>query len=262
MKSMTYLRIYIDMLDNISINNFCDVSSSLRKMNPISKILCVLIFLILTFVDNSIQFNFILAIILIVAMLLSNVSFKIYFKILLSLSSFIFFIFLINFLCHTSINTSIILSLRLIFIVLYSSILTLTTTKEELIYGLEHILSPLKIFKVPVNSLALILTLAISFIPVVFETLKKIIKCYETRGISFKNLSFSLKISYIKSIIIPVFIKTFKCADNLSDTMYLKLYNSNSTRTDFYNYGYSKMDAYMLSLHFMLIIILIMKGIY
>ena len=235
------------MLDNISINNFCDVSSSLRKMNPISKILCVLIFLILTFVDNSIQFNFILSIILIVAMLLSNVSFKIYFKILLSLSSFIFFIFLINFLCHTSINTSIILSLRLIFIVLYSSILTLTTTKEELIYGLEHILSPLKIFKVPVNSLALILTLAISFIPVVFEALKKIIKCYETRGISF---------------IIPVFIKTFKCADNLSDTMYLKLYNSNSTRTDFYNYGYSKMDAYMLSLHFMLIIILIMKGIY
>lgn len=250
------------MLDNISFNRFYSVDSRLRKMNPISKILCVIIFLILTFVDSSIEFQLILLVFVFVAMLLSNISFKVYGHILLGLLSFIIFIFLINFLCGVSIYTSILFSVRLILIVLYSSILTLTTSSDELIYGLEHILAPLKIFKVPVNSLALILSMAIRFIPLVFEAGKSIIKCYESRGIKFNNLSFKLKLSYLKSIIIPVFVLAFKNADELTETMNLRLFDTNQGRTTLYIYNYSKIDAYMLSFHVMLVMFAIMKGIY
>lgn len=250
------------MLDSISFNRFYNVNSSLRQMNPISKILCVLIFLILTFVDSSIEFNLVLLIFVFMAMLLSNIPFKVYGKIFLSLLSFIIFIFLINFLCHVSIYTSILFSIRLILIVFYSSILNLTTSPDELIYGLERILSPLKIFKIPVNSLALVLSLAIRFIPVVFEMGKGIIKCYESRGIKFNNLSLKNKLLYIKSIIIPVFVLSFKNSDELTDTMSLRLYDTSQDRTALHIYGYGKIDAYMLSFHVMLVMFLIMRGIY
>lgn len=250
------------MLDNISFNRFYNVDSRLRRMNPISKILCVIIFLILTFVDSSIEFNLILLIFVFLAMFLSNISFKVYGKIILSLLSFIILIFLINFLCKVNINTSILFSTRLILIVLYSSILTLTTSPDELIYGLEHILSPLKIIKIPVNSLALVLSLSIRFIPLVFEMGKGIIKCYESRGIKFSDLSLKNKLLYIKSIIIPVFVLSFKNSDELTDVMSLRLYDTNQERTALHIYGYGKLDAYMLSFHVMLVMFLIMKGIY
>jgi len=248
------------MLDNIFINSFDDVSYSLKRMNPISKILCVLIFLILTFVDSSFQFYLILGVTLIISMLLSNISLKIFLKIFLSLFLFIILIFLINFLCNISIDTSIINSLRLIFIAFYFSILVLTTSNNELICGLEYVLSPLKIFKIPVNFLVLKLLIVLNFIPIIFSSLKKITNCYKMKGIYFYNLSFSLKLSYIKNIIVSTLKKTFNSINFLSNYMSLKLYNSKKIVFD--NYGYSKMDVYMLSLHFVLVIILIMKGIY
>lgn len=250
------------MLDSISFNRFYNVNSRLRQMNPISKILCVLMFLILTFIDSSIEFNLILLIFVFMAMLLSNIPFKVYGKILLGLLSFIIFIFLINLICNVNVYTSILFSIRLILIVLYSSILTLTTSPDELIFGLEKILSPLKIFKIPVNSLALILSFSIRFIPLVFEMGKGIIKCYDSRGIKFSQLSFKFKLLYLKSIIIPVFVLSFKNSDDLADTLSLRLFDSNEKRTTLQIYGYGKIDAYMLSLHTMLIMFLIMKGIY
>ena len=250
------------MLDNISFGRFYNVASPLHKMNPISKILCTFIFIILIFFDNSLEFNLILLFLVFVNMFLSNIPIKVYIKILLGMLSFIAFIFLINFLCKASIQLSILFSIRLILIVFSSSILTLTTTTEELVYGLKHILSPLKIFKVPVNSLALILSLAIMFIPSIFDNARKIIKCYESRGIIFKTLNLKLKLSYIQSLIIPTFVLAFKNAEELADTMSLRLYNCNQNGTDLHIYGYNKLDLYMISLYTMLVIFFIMKGIY
>ena len=250
------------MLDSISLSRFYNTNSKLHKMNPISKILCTFIFLILIFVDKSIEFNLILLLFLGVNIFLSSIPLKVYLKIFLGTLPFIIFIFLINFICKTKIELSVLYTLRLILIVFSSSILTLTTPTDELIYGLKHLLSPLKIFKVPVNSLALILSLAIRFIPSIFECGKNIIKVYDSRGISFKSLSLKLKLSYIKSIIIPIFVLSFKNADDVIDTMNLRLYNCNNDPTDLHTYGYGKMDLYMISLYTMLVMFIIMKGIY
>ena len=248
------------MLDNISFNRFYNIDSEIRNMNPISKILCVMIFLILTFLESSIKFNLILVGILVLIMFFSKIPFKVYLKIVLSLLSFIIFIFLITFLCKTSINQSILFSIRLILIVLYSSVLTMTTTPSELVYGLEHILSPLKIFKVPVSSLALILSLAIRFIPTVFDECKKIVKAYECRGINFKSLKLKQKLLYLKSIIVPMFILSIKNSDEVADNFSLKLYDSNVNRTELYVLPYTKVDAYMLCFHFMLVMMIVVKG--
>lgn len=249
------------MLDSISFSRFYDINSDIRKMNPISKILCVLLFLILTFVESSIEFNLILLTIVLFIICISNIPFKVYGKILSGLLSFIVLIFVINFLCKNDVSLSILYSIRLILIVLYSSVLTMTTPPTELVYGLEKILSPLKIFRLPVHSLALTLSLAIRFIPTVFEQCKKIIKANEGRGIKFQNLSFRLKLTYIKSLIIPIFVFSLKNSDELADAMTLKLYNVNAKRTDLFQNVWHKIDAYMLCFHVMLLFILIMKGI-
>lgn len=249
------------MSNNISFNKFYNINSDIRKMNPVIKILCVLIFIALTFLENSVQFYSILFIMTFCIIYLSNIPFKQYLKIIIGLLSFIIFIFLINFLCKTSLYYSISLSLRLILIVLYSSILTFSTPPSELIYGLEKILSPLKIFKIPVNSLALVLALSIRFIPNVFYQGKAIIKNYESKGIKFTDLSIPLKLKYIKSIIVPMFVLSIKKSDELSDSMLLKLYDSNSIRSSLIYNSFNRIDAYMLSLHFTLIFVLVMKVI-
>ncbi len=247
------------MLDSISFNRFYNIDSEIRSMNPVSKILCVFIFLILTFLESSIEFNLILLAIVLGIMYLSNIPFKVFGKILLGLLSFILFIFLINFLCKTSIYTSILFSIRLILIVFYSSILTLTTPPNELIYGLNRILSPLEVFKVPVKSLALILSFALRFIPMVFEEGRVIVNSYVCRGIYFKNLSFRLKLLYIKSLIIPMFILSMKNADEFSDNLSLRCYDVENSFS--LVCPYTRIDAYMLSFHFMLMVILVVKGV-
>lgn len=84
------------MLGNISFNRFYNIDSEIRRMNPISKILCVIIFLILTFMSSSIEFNLILVLIVLYILCFSNIPIKVYLKIIFSLIPFILFIFLID----------------------------------------------------------------------------------------------------------------------------------------------------------------------
>ena len=148
----------------------------------------------------------------------------------------------------------------MIYILLYTSILTLTTPPTEITYGLEKLFLPLKLIGIPVNKMALSISLALRFIPTIIDQGNKIIKSQASRGIDYYNSNLKGKILAIKSLIIPMFALSIKKADDLADSMEVRLYNVNSKRINFRQNKWHFYDTFLVLMHLSLFI-LIMKEV-
>jgi len=137
---------------------------------------------------------------------------------------------------------------------MYSSAIMYTTKPNDLTYGLEKLLKPLKVFNVPVKSLALSISLAIRFIPIIFEQANKIIKSQISRGLNFKG-NISQKINKIYSIIIPIFVLSMKRSDSISNTLDMRLYNPNKESTKYKDFRVTDIDDSIVFMHVLLIFI-------
>ena len=105
-----------------------------------------------------------------------------------------------------------------------SNLLTATTTPQELTYAMEFYLYPLKIFKINVHEIALMMSIALRFIPTLLEEVDRIMKAQTSRGVDFKHGKYLEKLKALVSIIIPLFISCFQRADELTDAMIVKGY--------------------------------------
>ena len=248
------------MLNKIMIGRYYPINSLVHKMNPLAKIICVLLFIIMSFLTFDIRFNAMLFILLMLMVCNTKVPFDIYFKTLFSIKWLLLFILIINLIVGSNLSVTIITMFRLIFVVLYTSILTLTTPPTEITYGLEKLFLPLKLIGIPVNKMALSISLALRFIPTIIDQGNKIIKSQASRGIDYYNSNLKGKILAIKSLIIPMFVLSIKKADDLADSMEVRLYNVNSKRINFRQNKWHFYDTFLVLMHLGLFI-LIMKEV-
>ena len=151
---------------------------------------------------------------------------------------------------------------RIILIVLYTSILTLTTPPTEITYGLEKFFSPLKLFKIPVNKMALSVSIALRFIPTIIDEANKVLKSQASRGIDYYNSNLKGKFIAIKSLIVPMFVLTIKRADQLADSMEVRLFSIHKERTNFRQNKWGIYDTYLVLIHVIVLIVIIIRGIY
>lgn len=114
--------------------------------------------------------------------------------------------------------------LRLLNIIMISNLLTSTTNPSELTYAVEFYLTPLKVFNVDVHDIALMMSIAIRFIPTLMEEADKIMKAQTSRGASFDNGSYGDKIRSMISLIVPLFTSCFEKSDDLSEAILIKGY--------------------------------------
>lgn len=249
------------MLNNVMIGRYYPISSIIHRMNPISKLLCLLSFIIMIFLTNDIRLNMVLAILLILILLSTKVPLALYGKAIWGMKWLLLFIFLINLIVGTTLQTTCVTILRVIYIVLYSTVLTLTTPPSEITYALEKIFSPLKLIKIPVNRMALSLTLALRFIPTIVDTGNKILKSQASRGIDYYHSNLKGKFLALKSLLIPMFAITFKKADDLADSMEVRLYNVDSKRTNFRQNKWGIYDTFLVAMHLCLFILIVVKGV-
>ena len=196
------------MLNNITIGRYINKSSVVHKLNPIFKIISLIIMIIsIFFIDSYIDIT-LLSLYLLLAVLYSDIDIEVYLKNIYGIKIFLIFIFIIDLIFFTSINRIIFDIFKLIFIVLYSSILTYTTSITELTYGIETLLKPLNKL-IPVGDIAMIITLSIRYIPTLTEEATRIIIAQKLRGINFdtKNPSIffegNILIALFKSLLIP-----------------------------------------------------------
>lgn len=233
---------------NTMIGRYIPFDSKIHNMNSISKIICLLLFLILLFLNDYILLS-LLTMLTIGMMILSKIPIKIYLKSISSLKVLIIFLLLITLIFKGSWLLITITIIKLVLGILYTMVITYTTSKSEITYGLEKVFEPLNYLKIPVKQMALVLTLALRFIPNIFEQTEKIMKSQASRGIDFRHTNLKGKVIAIASMMVPMFLLTSKKAETVADIMEVRLYNYKAKRTNYRFNSWTKFDDNMILIH-------------
>jgi energy-coupling factor transport system permease protein len=148
------------------------------------------------------------------------------------------------------------MAIRLIYLVIGSSILTLTTTPSKLTDGLEKGLSFLNVFRVPVAEIALMMSIALRFIPILIEETDKIMKAQASRGADFDKGNIVEKAKSLIPLLVPLFVSAFRRASDLAIAMESRCYSSASDRTKLHPLKYKNRDytAYIILFVYILLI--------
>lgn len=244
------------MSSNITLGRYYQIESVIHKLNPIFKILSLTIMIISIFFIDSYNDILMLGSYLLLSMAYSNINIKTYLKNILGLKIFLIFIIIINLIFFTSINKIVFDLFKIIFIILYSSILSYTTVITELTYGIEKLLKPLSKI-LPVSDIVVVISLSIRYIPSLTSEANRIIRAQKLRGINFDSKNIKEKIISISGILIPMFIMSLKKAETTADIMDIRLYNYGKSKTNYRSNAWKKVDTFLLILNILILIIVI-----
>lgn len=249
------------MLNKVVIGSFYDTNSLIHNMNSIVKIICTIIFAISSFLSYNFYINILIMTLLVLMILLSRVPITIYLKTILNIKWFLLFVFIINIIFERNLYISLILTLRIIYVLLYTMILIYTTKHDEIIFGLQKTFYPLKLIGVPVNKMSFSIGLALRFIPDLINSFNRILKSQINRGIYYKDLNLKHKIELLKVSIVLMFILSIKKADMLSDSMDVRLYDINNC-VFFKKNKFNYFDLLIILIHVAMFILIIKKEVF
>lgn len=250
-------------MDNITFGKYIPVNSIIHHLDPRLKIEALLIFLIAIFFDaGSIGYAIMGGFVLLVAVL-SNIAIKHVLKaikpmIFMMIFLMIFNIFLINTgnvlftigslkIYSGALLQSAYIFIRLILIITMTTILTSSTKPLDLTLAIESLLNPLKKFGFPAHELAMMISIALRFIPDLLDEAKRIMKAQASRGVDFKEGKISEKIKALVSLIIPLFISAFQRAEDLANAMESRNYNPEAKRTRYKSLSWKGTDTVALA---------------
>lgn len=153
------------------------------------------------------------------------------------------------------------MALRLILLIMGSSVMTLTTTPNQLTDGLEKLLGPLKHLRVPVHEIAMMMSIALRFIPILMEETDKIMKAQIARGADFESGNLIKKAKSLVPLLVPLFISAFRRANDLAMAMETRCYRGGEHRTKMKPLIYRKRDwcAYGAVLVYLAVIVVFGK---
>lgn len=134
-------------------------------------------------------------------------------------------------LTYEGIRQAVKIGIRLTYLVIGSSVMTITTTPNQLTDGLERILNPLKKIKVPVHEISMMMSIALRFIPILMEETDKIMKAQIARGADFESGNLIQKAKSLIPLLVPLFISAFRRADDLAMAMEARCYHGGENRT-------------------------------
>ena len=230
---------------NSSLGQFYPTGSVIHKLDARVKIIITLCFLMFIFISKTFIGNFVSLIFLLIVIYLSKIPSKVIFRsfrgimLLFTLITNIFFnqtgkvLIEVSFIKITT--GGLLYSARMIFrlgiLIVSSFMLTFTTNTLDFADGLEALLAPLKKIKFPSHEIAMIITIALRFIPTILEELEKIKKAQMSRGVDFESGNIIKKVKSFIPILIPLFISSFKRADDLAMAMEARCYRGDINRT-------------------------------
>lgn len=261
------------MLRDITLGQYYQTESVLHKMDPRVKLGGTLLYIISLFFFKNFLGYAIAALFLAVVIKLSRVPFKYMVKgmkaiLFLLLITVVFNLFLtpgtpLVTLWKLTITTeglrmAITMVIRLTLLIIGSSVMTLTTTPNNLTDGMEKMLRPLKVFKVPVHEVAMMMSIALRFIPILLEETDKIMKAQLARGADFESGNLLKRAKALVPILVPLFISAFRRANDLAMAMEARCYRGGEGRTKMKPLVYKKRDfaGYVCILFYLVVSIL------
>ncbi len=262
------------MIRDITIGQYYPADSVIHKLDPRVKLLATLVFIVSLFITTNYIAYVVAAIFLVTMVKLSKVPLKFILKglkaifMILALTV-IFNLFLtqgeplVSFwkitITKEGLRTAILMAVRLVFLIIGSSLMTLTTTPNHLTDGMEKGLSPLKKIKVPVHEIAMMMSIALRFIPILLEETDKIMKAQAARGADFDEGGIIKKAKSLIPILVPLFVSAFRRANDLAMAMEARCYYGGDGRTKMKPLKYKGKDyvAYIILAVYLAAIILI-----
>ncbi len=231
-------------MDKTLTGTYVNISSPIHKLNVRYKIACLALMIILTLASKSIIAYAIDLTLLICTMALSKLNFKYYFAVIKRLWLFCLLIFLMNSFFYNQgkvilgigkinltsggVKQGQIIIINVLFVILWSRIFILTTSPIEITNGIKFYLKPLSLFKIPTENLSLILSVSITFIPILLLETQNIKKAQTARGAEFESKNILKKAKCIFPLIVPIFINAFKRADELSQALEARGYKGDN----------------------------------
>ena len=251
------------MLKDITLGQFFPGNSAVHRLDPRVKIVLTVAFIVLLFLaQGPVSYALIIAF-LAVVIGISRISPKMVLRGLKPILFIVIFTAVLNLFytpgtyifqwhfLHISmegIKLAIFMVLRLMLLIIATSMLTYTTSPIQLTDGLERLLSPLKKLHAPVHELSMMMSIALRFIPILLEETDKIMKAQIARGADFESGNLIQKVKNMVPLLVPLFISAFRRANDLAMAMEARCYHGGDDRTQMKPLHYAKRDhvAYLV----------------
>ena len=262
------------MLRDITIGQYYPADSVIHRLDPRVKLFATLIYVISLFCAKGVFGFGISVLFLAVVIRLSKVPFKFMVKglkaiMILMIITAAFNVFLtpgevlVSFwifkITKEGLKNAVMMTARLIFLILRTSITTLTTTPNQLTDGLEKALRPLNKIKIPVHAIAMMMSIALRFIPILVEETDKIMKAQMARGADFESGNLLKRVKNMIPLLVPLFVSAFRRADDLAMAMEARCYHGGEGRTKMKPLTYARRDyiAYTVIVTFLAVTLLL-----
>lgn len=234
------------MLKDITLGQFFPGDSIVHRLDPRTKLILTLIYIIALFTAKGYYSYGLMLAVLVTVILLSKIKLNTILKSIKPLVFILLLTFILNMLftggtpvlrfwvitiTYEGIKTAVMMVVRLIMLITGTFLLTYTTSPIALTDGLENLMNPLKKIKVPVHELAMMMSIALRFIPTLIEETDKIISAQKARGADFESGNLFRRAKALLPILVPLFISAFRRADELAIAMESRCYNGGEGRT-------------------------------
>ena len=234
------------MLSDITLGQYYPARSIIHKLDGRVKILLVLALIVMLFIADTPLAYAVTTVFVALVIVMSKVPFVFVLKGLKPILYILIFTSLLNIfltdgrilysigflkITYEGLILALTMAVRLVLLVAATSILTLTTSPIMLTNAIERLLSPLKVIKFPAHEIAMMMTIALRFIPTLMEETEKLIKAQSARGIDFASGGILQKIKAMVPILVPLFINSLKRADELALAMECRCYRGGENRT-------------------------------
>ena len=259
------------MISDITLGQFFPGYSTIHRLDPRTKVILAVMFIVTVFLANNPLTLAFLALITVILVLISRISVKVILKSIKPLVFILAFTAILNLfltrgdgeplvdfwvfrIYEEGIVRAIFMFVRVIIFILSSTVLlTYTTSPISLTDGLESLLSPLKKIKVPVHSFAMMMSIALRFIPILVEETEKIMNAQKSRGAVFSSGGLIKRAKALIPILIPLLASAFNRADELATAMECRCYRGDKNRTKLVKLEYKARD-YVWMLSFVLLL--------
>ncbi len=252
------------MIRDITIGQYYPADSVIHRLDPRVKLMGALLYMVSLFLFQGLAGLLLITVFLAACIGLSKVPlsymvrglraivallvFTSVFHLFLTPGEHVLFRFGIVSITMEGVANAVFMLFRLIYLIVGTSIMTLATTPNALTDGLEKALRPLEKIRVPVHAIAMMMSIALRFIPILIEEVDLIMKAQMARGADFENGSLIKRVKNMIPLLVPLFVSAFRRADDLAMAMEARCYVGGAGRTKMKPLRYAKRDyvAYLI----------------
>lgn len=259
-------------MNNIALGRYLPIDSCIHKLDPRTKIIALILMMVAIFIPAGWLGYLVIGAAVFTLTMLAKLKFSFLWRSMKPMLFMLVFLLIINVLVihdgtvlftigsfalySGALSQTLYIVVRLMLMIMLTTVLTATTKPLDLTLGIEDLLSPFKVIHVPSHEIAMMISIALRFIPTLIEETQRIMKAQASRGVDMEEGSLKEKIMAILSLIVPLFVSAFQHADDLANAMEARGYVPDRPRTRYKQLKMQGKDYITL-----IIVVLLLSGL-